>query len=276
MKPAAAVLTRIFVFLTGLGVALLAAPLVAQNATEAPVAPTPPAFSATAVQILPDGTEQLGRIMKSGTNMRIEMQAGGGTSIQILRGAEGLAYLVDPQTRTYAVIRDPSVAHAVAGASDPCPSPAEMQSAQMTCEQVGQGNVSGIVTQTWELKSPQIQGAMRAEWDTGRRRALREEWPDGTTMTLTFQAMQEVGGRPTEYWQTALKRPDQPAVIGGWWFDPELLLVVREEVPGGITRVLKDIRVGPIDPAAFEPPQGYRQVEPRTAPQAAPQSGAGQ
>ena len=266
MKPAAAVLIRLFILLTSFGA--LATPVLAQT----PTAPAPPAFFATAVQILPDGTEQLGRIMKSGDNMRIEMQAGGVSSVQIMRGADGIAYLVDPQTRTFAEIRDPSVARAVAGPNDPCPSPAEMQAAQMTCEQVGQGEVSGITTQTWELKGPQIQGAMRVEWDTGRRRALRQEWPDGTTMTLTFQAMQQVEGRPTEYWQTALQRPDQPAVIGGWWFDPELLLVVREEVPGGITRVLRDIRVGPIDPAMFLPPLGYRQVDP----QVARQSGAGQ
>ncbi len=245
--------------------------LVAQSA----VLPRPPSFSATALQILPDGSEQVGRILKSGDNMRIEMQA----SVQIMRGGEGVAYLLDPQAGTYAEFRDASVARAVDGASDPCPSPEEMRAAQMSCRHTGEGLVSGIVTQSWELTAPGIQGVMRVEWDSGRRRALRREWPDATTMTLTFQSMQEVQGRLTEYWQTALQRPNQPAAIGGWWFDPELLVVVREEVPGGITRILRDIRVGPIDPALFAPPPGYRRVEPQpvSGPSApAPPPGAGQ
>jgi len=246
-----------------LAFALFASPVLAQT----PTAPTTPSFAATAVQTLPDGSEQAGRIMKSAGNMRIELQGPNGqSSIQIMRGGDGVAFLVDPQSRTFAVINDPSVANAVAGATDPCPPPAEMQAAQMTCEHVGEGMVSGIVTQTWELKAPKIEGAMRIEWDTGRKRALSQIWPDGTAMTMTFQAMQEMQGRQVEYWSTSLQVPGQPAAIGGWWFDPALLVVVREENPGGVTRSLRDIRVGALDPALFYPPQGYTQVEAQAAP----------
>lgn len=241
-----------------LALVLSAAPAMAQ----APATPATPSFAAQAVQTLPDGSEQVGRIMKSAGNMRIEILGPNGqSSIQIMRGAEGVAFLVDPQTRTYAVIKDPSIATAVSGASDPCPPPAQMQSAQMTCARVGEGQVSGIITQTWELKAPQIDGAMRIEWDQGRKRALSQTWPDGTNMTMTFQAMQEMEGRQVEHWSTSLQAPGQPAVIGGWWFDPALLVVVREEVPGGATRSLREIRVTELDPAFFLPPQGYTQVE---------------
>ncbi len=253
MRPIAAALALVF----------LAGPVLAQ----APAAPATPSFAATAVQTMPDGSEQVGRIMKSAGNMRIELQGPNGqSSIQIMRGAEGVAFLIDPQSRTYAVINDPSVASAVSGAVDPCPPRAQMQAAQMTCARVGEGQVSGITTQTWELTSPQIEGVMRIEWDAGRKRALSQTWPDGTTMQMTFQAMQELEGRQVEYWSTSLQVPGQPAAIGGWWFDPALLVVVREENPGGLTRALRDIRVGDIDPALFLPPQGYTQVEPQVAP----------
>ncbi len=227
----------------------------------------PPAFSALAVQRLPDGSEQVGRIMKSANNMRIELQgANGQSSIQIMRGADGVAFLIDPQSRTFALINDPSVARAVSGATDPCPPPAQMQANAMTCTRIGEGEVSGITTQSWELTAPGIEGAMRIEWDAGRKRALSQTWPDGTTMVMTFQAMQEMEGRQVEYWSTSLQVPGQPAAIGGWWFDPALLVVVREQSPDGLTRALREIRIGEIDPALFFPPQGFTQVQAQAAP----------
>lgn len=230
------------------------------------------AFTATAVQEMPDGSAQTGWIAKSGRNMRLELEVDGKRSIQIMRGDEGRAYLVDPQQEIFAVVEDPSIATAVDGADSPCPPPAQMQAAQITCKVVGQGEVSGIVTQRYQIRVPGTQGATLVEWDPGRRRALAETWPDGTKLRLTFREMQEIGGRNVEYWSTVLERPGQPPVLGGWWFDPELRVVVREEIPGGIRRELRDIKVGPVDPALFEPPAGYTQVRPQAL---APQAGQG-
>ncbi|HGG04192.1 MAG TPA: hypothetical protein ENK28_01945 [Aliiroseovarius sp.] len=232
---------------------------------QTPEAPDNRAFSATAVQTLPDGSEQTGRIAKSGQNMRIEMQVNGLTSIQIMRGAEGVAFLVNPQTKTFAEIRDPSIARAVSGASNPCPSAAEMQATGVVCELNGDGRVSGIVTQRWEIRAPNSDGVTVVQWDTGRRRALAQTWPDGTSLTMEFQAMQEIEGRQVEYWTSALQIPDQPASLGAWWFDAKLRVILREEMPGGVSRVLKDIKVGPVDPAEFLPPQGYQLVQPQQA-----------
>ena len=255
-----------------LALVVVTGPGMTRSLAQTPAAPMPPDFAATAVQILPDGTEQVGKIMKSDGNMRIEMTANGATSIQIMRGGDAIAYLVDPQSRTYAEFRDPSVAQAVTGASNPCPSEAEMQASGLSCTQVGEGLVSGIITQTWEITAPQAPAPMVIEWDSGRRRALSQSWPEGTSMTLTFQSMQEVEGRQVEYWSSSFQPAGQAAIIGGWWFDPELLVVVREDMPGGVTRVLKDIRIGPLDPALFLPPPGFTRVDP----QPAPAPGAGQ
>lgn len=240
--------------------ATLALPALAQTAAGA--------FSATAVQSMPDGSIQTGKIMKSGQNMRLEMEVNGQRSIQIMRGAEGVAYLIDPGQQIYAEIRDPSIAEAVDGAPTPCPASEQMQAAQLSCEHVGEGLISGITTQKWELRNPQDTNPTIIEWDTGRRRALAQTWPDGTSLVLTFQAMQEVSGRQVEYWSTSLQAPGQAAALGGWWFDPELRVVVREQIPGGISRELQDITLAPIDPGNFLPPAGYQAVEPQVmAPQ---------
>lgn len=221
------------------------------------------AFSAIAVQHMPDGSEQTGMIYKSGQNMRLEISADGQTSVQIMRGAESIAYLVDLAGQSYAEIHDPSIARAVAGASNPCPTAAEMQANGLTCQVTGQGLVSGVVTQHWEIQAPQSRAATHIEWDTGRRRALGQTWPDGTVLTMAFQAMDEIEGRAVEHWTSSLQVPDQPAALGGWWFDATLRVVLREEMPGGLTRQLRDIKVGAIAAEKFLPPPGFTLVEPQ-------------
>lgn len=243
-----------------------AGPLAAQ-------APTPPAFSATAVQTMPDGSEQSGRIVKSGTNMRMEFGANAQKSVQIMRGAEGLAILLDPARAIYAVIPDPTVRAAVEGTPTPCPTPEQMQAAQIRCQRTGEGVVSGITAERWEISGPQDETPSVVLWDPGRRQALSRIFPDGTSLEMTFQAMQEHEGRQVEYWSTSLQIPGQAPLMGGWWFDPELLLAVREEMPGGISRRLTDIQVGPVDQALFAPPEGFSQVEPQAM---QPQAGARQ
>jgi len=243
-------------------IAVLSAPLSAQETAT----PDGRSFSATAVQTLTDGSTQVGRIYKSGQNMRLEIQTGDQTSIQIMRGGEGRAFLVDPQNQTYAEIRDPSIAQAVTGASSPCPSVADMQASGLRCELTGKGEVSGVTTQKWEIQAAQSDDISIVEWDTGRKRALTQIWPDGTQMTMTFQAMTDIEGRSVEHWTRTLQAPDQPATLGGWWFDAELRVVVREEMPGGVIRELKEITVAPVDPGLFLPPHDYKRVDPQHRP----------
>ena len=58
-----------------------------------------------------------------------------------------------------------------------------------------------------------------------------------------------------------MQSPTQPAALGGWWFDANLRVVIREEMPTGVMRQLKDIQVGDVDPALFLPPEGFEVVE---------------
>ncbi len=230
----------------------------------------PRAFTAAAVQTMPDGSEQVGRIAKSGQNMRLETEAMGQKTIQIMRGAEGLAYLLDPQSQTYYEIRDPSVTEAVSGAATPCPPAAQAQAMQIRCVQNGEDKVSGVTTQRWEIQAPQDARPTIVLWDAGRKRALRQDWPDGSSLVMTFQAMENVESRQVEHWTSAFQTPNQPAVNGDWWFDAELLVVVREDLPGGVSRHLKDIVVGPVDPAMFLPPEGWQAAAPPAPGQVSP------
>lgn len=242
--------------LVGLAVALV---LTGQALAQAEPA-DPRAFTATAIQSMPDGSEQVGMIAKSGKNMRMETELNGQKSIQIMRGVEGIAYVLDPQALTYFEIHDPSVTQAVSGATTPCPPQA--QAMQISCVQNGTDKVSGVTTTRWEIKSPQEAQPTVVLWDAGRRRALRQDWPDGSSLVMAFQAMEQMEGRDVEHWTSAFQAPGQPAAMGDWWFDSALIVVVKEVLPGGITRRLTNIYAGPVDPAMFLPPQGWTQTAP--------------
>ena len=47
------------------------------------------------------------------------------------------------------------------------------------------------------------------------------------------------------------------------WYDRELQIAMREELPGGYFRELRNIRIGPQSDALFRVPAGYRLVEPQ-------------
>lgn len=226
-------------------------------------------YSATAIHGLPGQPETSGKIVKSGQNMRLEFDQNGQPTIQILRPADGLMYILDPKAHTYFEIRGQAVpATSTHGYTSPCPEQTKMAQ----CERTGTQAVSGITVERWLLSSRPQTRPLVILWDSTRRRALRQEFPDGSVMAMRFVAMQDVNGRATEHWAIKITTPNQPANTGSWWFDPELRVVVREDLPGGEVRRLEDIIVGPVDASAFQVPDGWqKQDAPAPATLQAPQ-----
>ncbi len=257
-----ALVTAVFVTVAMLQTGL-AGPAVAQNA-----AALPP-FTATAVQVLPDQTEMTGLIAKSGTDMRLEFDQGGVRLIRILRPTEGVMRILDPQTQTYMEFTGaPVPPDAVDGAASPCP---VQPTPELRCEPSGQSmTISGIRTDGWVISTPQQPRPQVVYWDTQRRKALREEYPDGSVLQMSFVAMETVSGRSAEHWKMELTAQGREPLTGDWWFDTELRVVLREILPDGSERRLENIVVGPVDPALFEVPAGWQKQEPPAAP--APQN----
>ena len=234
---------------------LASATTAAAQTVQNPTASTPKSYSATAVHGLPGQPETTGKIVKSGQNMRLEYDQNGETIIQILRPTEGLMYILDPKAQTYTEIRGQAVpATATDGYTTPCPKPAALA----RCERTGTDTVSGIKVERWELSTGTDTKPVVMLWDSTRRRALHQIFPDGSVMALRFKEMVPVNGRNTEHWSIKITAPDQPANTGSWWFDPDLRVVVREELPGGEIRRLDDITVGPVDPDLFQVPEGWK------------------
>lgn len=230
-------------------------------AGEAMAQSAPPAYSADAVYRAPDGSESSGRVVKSGANMRLEFTQNGQPVVQIIRRAEGLMYVLDPGRKSYYTIQgaaDPSAGNT--GYAPPCDRTAQAA----TCRFLGTEKTSGIEAEVWEL-GPAGQ-ATRILWDGARKRALRQEFPDGSVMAMTFVGMENIEGRQVEHWQIQVSAPGQSPLGGNWYYDPELRVELREELPTGERRSLEHVAVGPVDPALFEPPAGWREVAPPQPP----------
>lgn len=253
--------------------ALAALSLVAglAGAAQAQTAP-PPAYSAKAVNILPDGTETVGTVVKAGPDMRLEYDQGGTRVIQIIRRGEGVVYYLDPAQKTYIEMRGaPAPDPTGVGYMPPC----QENDPMVSCTFTGTEVISGITAEVWDITMQGQQGTSTILWDGARHRALRQTSPDGSVMNMTFQAMVNLGGRTVEHWSISYEMPGQPPQAGAWYYDPELRVEVREEMPNGAVRALEDIKVGAVDPALFTVPAGWQQVQPPQPPAGMSAPGSG-
>jgi hypothetical protein len=225
-------------------------------------------YSATAVHGLPGQPETYGRITKSGQNLRLEFNQAGRDVVQILRPEIGAMYVLDPLNKTYMEIRGPAVP---APDSDGYVSPCPGQEGSAQCQRIGEEKISGVSVERWTMTGAQQTKPLVIWWNSPRRRALRQDFPEGGSMVMAFKAMQTLNGRSAEHWTINLTRPGQKTLTGDWWFDPDLRVVVRETLPSGETRRLENIVVGPVDPALFQVPAGWAKREVPSAGLQAPQ-----
>ncbi len=257
--------------LTGVARAFFVAALSAAPIAPAAAQNSIPAYAADAVYRTPEGTESTGRVVKSGPDMRLEFTEAGRAVVQIIRRAEGRMYVLDPASRSYFTVQgEPDPQAGTAAYEAPC----DPNVTAMTCRFLGNEVTSGITAELWEIGQPGDPAQVsRILWDGARHRALRQEYPDGTVMALAFQAMVQIEGRSVEHWVITVNVPGQGPLSGAWYYDPELRVELREELPTGEVRSLRNIVVGAVDPAAFSVPTGWTEI---TAPQPpGPGSGTG-
>ncbi len=233
------------------------------------------AYTAQAIHAFANEPEDVGKIVKSGAKLRLEFMRDGKDVIQILLPELGAMYILDPATQTYVEILGATMPlTSIEGYVSPCPE----QTQGMTCQKTGTDVVSGIKVERWILSTQTQSRPLVILWDSARRRALRQDFPDGGSMKMAFKTMEDLNGRSTEHWTINLALPGQDAQTGDWWFDPELRVVVRENLPGGETRRLENIVVGPVDPSAFAIPEGWHEQQaptittPQPQPSVAPAS----
>jgi hypothetical protein len=131
------------------------------------------------------------------------------------------------------------------------------------CKRLAEEALHGRRVTKWEMVLTQDGRPLHSlHWvDAERHMPLRQLWPDGTMMEMQPLDQQVLDGRNTERWELKTTRPDGKSTRSTQWYDPELQIAVREELPGGYFRELRDIKVAAQPEHLFAVPAGYRQVE---------------
>jgi hypothetical protein len=133
------------------------------------------------------------------------------------------------------------------------------------CEKLGNENIDGHDTEKWQIISENRGRKLRTlHWmDVKRKLAIREFFPDGSVAELKMLKKEKINGRNTEKWQRTLSRPDGKSTTSYQWYDPGLKIAIKEELPGGYVRELKNIVVSKQSGDLFSVPEGYTKIVPQ-------------
>ncbi|GAB6040011.1 hypothetical protein JCM17961_06840 [Endothiovibrio diazotrophicus] len=225
-------------------------------------------FSAEQVQIAPDGSRTVVQRMYVGADQLRFEQLAGRKGVMIADVAAGKGYRLMPERKQYMELPLPPqmVMPGSAAQQDPCAALPGFR-----CTKQGEEELNGRPAEKWEISGehPQQGRVSSVQWiDKERRFPVKHQMPNGASFESRLVGMDTIDGRRVEKWESTAREGDQ-AQTTHFWFDPELSLRLREEFPGGASRELVNIQVGPQPAQLFEVPADYQAI-------AAPQgSGAG-
>jgi hypothetical protein len=224
-------------------------------------------FSGRSIQSSPDGGSKQARLYVGDNQVRMEHERDGRQVVEIYDMNKRRVLFLVPGQKIY-MQRDLS-AEAMTGPvlkskdSNPC---SAMRDGD--CRKLGSESLYGRPVSRWEVTVKHQGKTLRSlHWiDDQRLMSLRDVWPDGSTTESILKGVESLDGRETERWQRTTTTSGGGRQETTLWYDAELQLAVREELPGGYYREIKDIHVAPQPPDLFTVPAGYRRVEQESAP----------
>jgi len=219
-------------------------------------------FSAQTVQSTEDGEMRTAQMYVGDNQVRMQYRQDGQEMAEIYDMKHQRALLLVPGQSTYMERRMPK-----GGMRNPMLPPAEVNPCSMMpnaeCTQLGAESLFGRQAMKWEMVSVEEGKTLRSlHWiDVDRKMPLRNLWPDGSISETRPTGTATLNGRLTERWEMSTTYPDGHAMKVQQWYDPELQFAVREELPGGYFRELRNIKIAPQADHLFTVPAGYRQVQ---------------
>lgn len=219
-------------------------------------------FHAQAVQQVPNQPPKVAEMHVDPHHVRMEYRMQGRRVLEIIDLDRHQAVTAFPDLGVYVEMKAPEnvIRQATQGGGMQSPCDAVPNA---TCRHLGQEKLFGRVADKWEMTYRKDGKTLRALYwiDRSRRMPLRQVFPEGTTMEMKPAGTEVVNGRQTEKWVMTTTRPDGQVITSYQWYDPQLGIAIRETLPGGYLRELRNIRVGPQDPSLFRLPQGLRKVD---------------
>ena len=222
-------------------------------------------FSADAVQQGPDRPTINARIYIGENAVRNEYEINGQSFVEILRNKEKDRLVLNPARKEYVVqagppeFSSPQASAKDARNSSPCEGVPNVR-----CEKKSDEKLNGRSAEKWEFISMANGQQIRSLiWiDTQRRFPVKQMFPDGSLFEMTFVAKEKLDGRNTEKWEVVQKRPDGFSMRAWQWHDTTLHIAIREELPGGYLRELKNIKEGKQPGKLFDIPADYNRIQP--------------
>lgn len=214
-------------------------------------------FSADAIISVPQKPIKQTKLFVSEKAVRRESVVNGQPMVEIVFPEEGRAVFLNDPLKLYKE-RSFVKQDKMTSENDPC-----TQIQNSVCEKIGVENIDGIKTEKWQIISNDQGRKLRTlHWiDTKRKLAIREFFPDGSVAELKMIKKEKVNERDTEKWERILRRPDGQDFKSYQWYDSSLKIAIREELPGGYIRELKNIKISkqPVD--LFNTPSDYKKIE---------------
>jgi len=214
-------------------------------------------FSAEAVQIIPGHPSMNAKMFISKNAVRTESMVSGNTMVEIVYTKEKRQVLLNQFSKTYIEQNalDNSANSTQVKTTSPCSG-----LVNVSCKNLGKEKINGRNTTKWEMTTKKNGRDFKSlHWlDKKYRMPLREQFQDGTVSTITMLGKEVVNSRKTEKWKFIATRPDGKSVESMQWYDPKLKMVIREELPGGFIRELRNIKVAKQDKKLFKIPSEYK------------------
>jgi hypothetical protein len=213
-------------------------------------------FSADAVISVPQKPIKQTKLFVSKKAVRRESMVNGQPMVEIVYPDEGRAIFINDPLKLYKEQSFLKQGKQV-GDNNPC-----AQIRDSVCEKVGVENIDGIKTEKWQIISNDKGRRLRTlHWiDVKRKLAIREFFPDGSVAELKMIKKEKVNNRNTEKWERTLSRPNGKTFKSYQWYDTSLKIAIREELPGGFLRELKNIKISKQPVGLFNAPADYKKV----------------
>ena len=217
-------------------------------------------FSAEAVQSIPGRPSMNVKMFISKNAVRTESTMNGNTVVEIVYPKDKRRVLLNQFRKTYVEqkAQNSNEAKVKKIGSSPCNG-----IVNATCKKLGKEKVNGRNAIKWEMTVQRNGRNFKSlHWlDKKRHMPLREQFADGTVSTMTISGKEKINGRNTEKWKLQATRPDGQSIESQQWYDPKLKMVIRETLPGGYVRELRNIKIAIQNKSLFKIPSDYKKED---------------
>lgn len=213
-------------------------------------------FSAEAIQSMPDRPAMVAKMYVSKNAVRTESaMLNGQTMTEIVYIKDNRRVMLNSIRKTYIDQTMPGKSAVKKNKQTPC-----HNLSNSSCKKIGQEKINDRNAVKWEMTIKRNGRTYKSlHWlDKEHYFPVREQFHDGTVSNMTSLGKEQINGRETEKWKFHAVRPDGKNIESLQWYDKKLKMVIREVIPGGYVRELRNIKVEKQDKKLFVIPEEYK------------------